>query len=66
MPRASITKTPTPHTLRSGATAWDTYQEAMHGGWGTTIRLCLILIARWGLPISATVQLLCSFFPHAH
>jgi hypothetical protein len=65
MPKDSTAKTPIPSRLRSGFTSWDTYREAMNGGWGATLRLCMILIARWGLPVSATFQFAYTFFAHS-
>ena len=34
-------------------TAWSVYRDAIDDGWGATCRLCLILIFRWGFPVTA-------------
>ena len=32
--------------------AWGMYRQAINDGWGATCRLCLILLFRWGVPVS--------------
>jgi hypothetical protein len=44
---------------------WAVYREAMLGGWGPTVRLCLILAVRWGIPVAGLVRLTGLVLAHA-
>jgi hypothetical protein len=51
---------------RASDNAWSTYSAAIDSGWGATCRLCVILMARWGLPVSGVVQLTSLILRHLH
>jgi hypothetical protein len=44
--------------------SWEVYRQAMNDGWGSTCRLCLILVVRWGMPVSGGVKLAGMLLPH--
>lgn len=46
--------------------AWLTYWAAADKGWGVTLRLCLILAVRWGVPVSGAVKLASIMLAHGH
>ena len=46
--------------------SWEVYRQAMNDGWGSTCRLCLILVVRWGIPVSAGVKLTGLLLSHVH
>lgn len=46
--------------------SWDVYRQAMDDGWGSTCRLCLILVVRWGVPMSGGVKLAGMLLSHIH
>jgi hypothetical protein len=56
---------PTGSTRRIRSDAWFTYWSAVDKGWGATCRLCLILVVRWGLPVSAAMKLAGLVLGHA-
>lgn len=48
---------------------WSVYRYAIEGGWGSTCRLCLILIFRCGIPVTVVtggVKLVSILWGHAH
>jgi hypothetical protein len=46
--------------------AWGMYRQAINDGWGATCRLCLILLFRWGVPVSGGVKLASMLLGHIH
>jgi len=45
--------------------AWSVYRQAIDG-WGATLRLCLILAIRWGVPVSGGVRIVILLLSHVH
>jgi hypothetical protein len=46
--------------------AWSVYRQAIEDGWGSTCRLCLILLVRWGIPVTGGVKLVSLLMGHIH
>jgi hypothetical protein len=67
-PIREVRRRPAPETAEA-CNKWSVYRRAIEGGWGTTVRLILILIFSCGIPMAVVaggVRLFSILWGHGH